>query len=48
MTGGHLKIVPVVLTTIVSWINFGCWNMRSLVESKGSVATREVVLRLIY
>ena len=39
MVGGHLVTAGCFNNHCHSWLNVGCWNMRSLVEAEGSVAT---------
>ena len=42
MIGGHLGAAGCFNNHCQSWLNIGCWNMRSLVEAEGSVATASV------
>ena len=42
MTGGHLAAAGCSHNHRQSWLNIGCWNVRSLVEAEGSVATASV------
>ena len=39
---GHLGSADCSNNQRCSWFNVGCWNMRSLVEAEGSVATASV------
>ena len=42
MISGLLGAVGCFNNHCRSWLNVGCWNMRSLVEPEGSVATASV------
>jgi len=42
MTIGHLGAAGCFHNNYQSWLNIGCWNMHSLVEAEGSIATVSV------
>jgi len=42
MTGGHLGAADCFHNHHQSWLTIGCWNMCSVVEAEGSVATASV------
>ena len=45
MTGGRLRAAGCSRDHHHSWLSIGSWNLRSLVESEGSVATASTSYR---